>query len=155
MALHFESLSFIHIKHHHKTEALWLKYLVWRCRNQKPDDSVWAGRYAEIRAVAATLVRHRKTTGEGNGYLDDYDVVLEELCRITALYRGSTKSRGRAIGRREAGQRWSFAPSENSNRRPKRNLLAAACYFGCVSLVKDLLAQGVITHKHFGIRTRP
>jgi len=110
-------------------ETLWLDYLVWRCRNET-DESV--GRYAEIRAVAASLVGHWKTR-EGARDLD-YDSILRELCRL-ALYRG-IKYPGTWVG-------WASSCDPNSKlSNPEGNLLSAACYSGCSSLVKELLAKG-------------
>lgn len=133
IAFHFAHRGGYARKYHHSVEPFWLNYLARRCRNEKTDESV--GRYAEIRAVAARLVRHQKTTREGNnGYLDDYDIVLRELCRL-ALYRGVMYH-----GYWEGWGSWAQHTRKWSS--PKGSLLSAACYFGCLSLVKDLVAEG-------------
>lgn len=129
-------------KGHNKAEALWLDYLVWRCRNVKKDDSIWP--YAKIRAVAASLVKHRKATREGNEHLDDYHVVPWELCGITTLYgRIAYPGPGRVIFEGYESNPPPTAPTA------EQTLLSAACYFGCLSLVKDLLPEGVVTQVSF------
>ena len=131
-------------KPHDNVEALWLDYLLRRCRDKKTDDS--AGRYAEIRAMATGLVGHQKTTREGTSDLGHYDAILRELCRL-ALDRG-TKYPGFWVSWASYIDNYPGPGGKRSN--PKGDLLSAACYFGCLSLVKDLLAEGAVPERDQG-----
>ena len=122
-----ENIRYWHVRKYHGADTLRHDYLVFTCRN-KTDESV--GRFVEIRNVANALFRHCKAQDHDL----NLDAVLDGLCWL-ALERG-TKYPGRRQG-------WdSHCGRENEFPNPGLNLLSAGTYFGCVSLVRNLLGQG-------------
>jgi ankyrin repeat protein len=82
--------------------------------------------------VANALLEHCKAQGGDHDL--DFDAILDGLCWL-ALERGTNRP-----GCRLAWNSWADRNGELSN--PGLNLLSAAAYFRCVSMVRDLLGQG-------------
>lgn len=134
--------------HPPSTETLWLDYLVWRCRNGRHDAPAEGRRHVEICTVADSLVGYHHARQEEA----DYDTILRDLCRL-AVYSG-TEWPGRWYG----WGGWPIPSGINRALNPDGDLLSAACYFGHVDLVRELLDKGLTAgapREGNGSRTTP
>lgn len=116
-------------RRYYGADVLWHDYLLFRCRNET-DESV--GRFVEMRNVVVALRSHCEMQGVRPDL--DHDTILDGLCWL-ALEGG-----GKHQGGRQAWDSSKWRAGEGPN--PGLNLLSAATYFSCFSLVKDLLGQG-------------
>ncbi|KAK3312945.1 ankyrin repeat-containing domain protein [Apodospora peruviana] len=141
---HINYLKYPQLHYHGATETVWLDYLVWRCRSNETtmvdyESIPVRGRYPEIRAVAASLVKY-------TGREEDYECIIRELCRL-ALY-GGIKYPNRFILWASWQHIRLYTPSNGQQLLPstlERNLLSAASYFGYLPLVQELVAkEGVV-----------
>ena len=119
------------IEQYHSGDTLRHEYMLFNCRNL-PDPSLW--RFAEIRDVAGVLLRHFETQEEGTHRDLSFDAILDRLCTLGLNGGGKASNTGRFDS---GGRRLVFPPLD-----PGSSLLPAATYFGCESLVRDLLGQG-------------
>lgn len=128
-----QHFSWWHSRTYYGSETLWHDYLVFRCHNET-DKSV--GRFVEIRDVAKALLQSRERHTDDHDL--DLDKVLDGLCWL-AMERGTVWPGMRKYWH-DGGKPWPPDPS--------LNLLSAASYFGCMSLVRDLLEEGCDPTKH-------
>lgn len=119
-----------HTRKYHGADRLWHDYLLFNCRNLNSRGSV--RRVGEIRDTARALLR-RWESHENEGCRDlDLDTILDKLCWLAL--EGSTKTSGLVKDKEP--------PPVGPPPGVGLNLLSAAAFFECETLVRELLAQG-------------
>ena len=150
--------------HHRPANKLWHDYLVFRCRDKRDESSafcVW------IRETADALVRHlhlQHDTDPGV-HVPAWDEVLDKLCWLVMGFDQTGSNCMRYYGGSWHGQVWCRyrdswgwrevrewserqLPYKYGSDRTQsinnagQNMLSAATYLGCTSLVRELLDRG-------------
>jgi ankyrin repeat protein len=129
------------VRKYYGADTLWHDYLVFKCRSER---SPSASCIAEIQTLASALLPHVQLQRLDDQ--DDRDIILDGLCWL-----GMEACISRGL--QEGSNRYSIPKRELADLEV--DLLSAATYFGCLSLVGDLLDRGCIPAQQNGLLPSP